>query len=202
MSKITTMRLRRMTGFPDSVYVKFKSNEVLNVEGNMSDAFSFPIAFNTLHNPWRDGASNQPNGYDQWSQMYNRFQVRGAKLIIRLVRVGATIFKGLVYPSANGTALTTATDISTQPYVRSQWLNGQVNYNRPPMVIFITSKKVIARNIYDEDFSAVINADPTRLLWFHYYMESATGADVNNFTIDFTLIQYARMFDRKNLISS
>lgn len=73
-----------LTGFPESQIVKLRYIDPIRI----SDAFAinyYPFRANGPQDPYALTGGHQPNGYDQWAQIYTKYTVLSAKCTMRFI---------------------------------------------------------------------------------------------------------------------
>lgn len=146
-----------------------KGTTLTNTSGAIS---SIPVACNDISDPFFTSGTEQPLGYDQWSTIYNKAKVLGAKISVKFQN-GANV------PVIVGITRTEETDtnppatITYESYgemqgTRYRLLSDQVDHTTM-LHNFSTKKHLMIKNVKDSE-EIVVNlatsAAPTRsMLW-------------------------------------
>lgn len=149
----------------------------------------------------------EPNLYDTWKALYNRYTVISAKVKIGIGSQGVT---GATYinttsdfcgwPSIDNSAKTNIQDASSQPYAKQvlQAAAGDPKY----LTFYLDNKKQLGRwgPLDPESQGALVSADPTEQIYLNLAMQSSyTAAAPNNCTLMIEIIQDVWFDQRKSI---
>jgi hypothetical protein len=143
-------------------------------------------------------------GVEQWANLYNRYEVRASKIMIRVFAPDINPIKVAVVPTNSVAA--PGSDVEeyiTQSFAKWMYINND-NSTFARLSNFIGVKKLEARNMDSINFvgSTGSATSPTTTKYWHLIVQSIAGSDVSDLFIDVTMWAYVRFFRRKELDES
>jgi len=195
-----TTTIVRSPGFADSLYVRLKYAETVQMNSGSAHYYTYAYRGNSLFDPNYTGAGHQPMYFDQYSAIYNRYRVMGCAIKINAINVSNSAAAYLIIQSGTDTSLPTdVTQLLEQS--RAHITRTIPVASRYPVAIksYVSTRKACGLNkkqIFDEDFSALVTANPAQL-WYHNIMvQSVDGLTYPNVQLMVTLTYYCQFFDR------
>ena len=193
-NKITTLRLRGVTGFPDQMFTSMKYVETIEF-----GAIGFHVqefAGNKVSDPNVTGAGHQPMYFDEYSQLYNRWLAYSCSLRMEIVNSSTVPLNVVVFPSSTQVPILNISKAQEQPHARST-LVGNFGTNRGVLTHNMTTRKIRGETIMDDDFSGQGNSgQPSRQWFWLVVLESEPATTAVNCVIKFTLVYRVRWFKR------
>lgn len=202
MSKISYLKLRSPTNFPDQLYVKFKFRQQNHLVDTLSRIGTQTYSMNSLFDPDVTGVGAQPLGYDQWSQFYTNYQVLGCKITIQGLSNSGSLRQCVVlYPSTNSSPITTIPTTHEQRYSKYKYIpsitSGQLAY----VSNYMSIKKIEGRVTSDLEYTGTMGnigfgASPVKqFFWqiFAYQLDPAL-TQINIF-VTAQITYYAKLFN-------
>lgn len=199
-SKPTSMLLRSPTVVSDRVRLKLKYNSYYTLSGGAGTPF-LQVFQNSLFDPDLTGSGNQPMGFDQWKNFYNRYRVNAISIKVQGANTNSTnpiLFS--VFPSLTSTAPGSTSGVFSQPYARTISVPQSSGNSKIYISNYMTTKKMYGYTNIDqeEDFSSVVSASPANLWYFLVYGYSGTTA-TPTFQGIIKVTYYCEMFERIQL---
>ncbi len=203
-TRIGRIRVRGVSGFPDSTYAKLRWN---NASQPLTPGPTYQESwqFNNIVEPAVASITTKSFlGMEQWAALYERYEVRAAKIMIRVFAPDINPVKIAVVPTNDTTA--PGSDVEeyiTQSYATWAYINND-NSTFVRLKNFIGVKKLESRSMDSVSFigNTTSNAGPSISKFFHFIAQSISGTDVSDLYIDCTLWAYVRFFRRRILPES
>lgn len=164
--------------------------------------------------PCGDLAAIQPQMFDQWAAMYNRYKVNSWSVRIKITggvsgNAGGTSWVGAIYPAVDSTALTTYQAAGCQAY--SKTTSGGFQFlvagNCPGAVsptLYLKAKEDAVTGVKNGDTygsGALVTADPTALQYsvvpIFLQCNAATAA---LWTLEIDIFQNVTFTNKKNTV--
>lgn len=167
----------------------------------LSAATSAGQAFNmnSLFDPDRTGAGDQPVGFDQWAAFYNRYIVYKFKIewIVQSSGALSVATLGSNQDSAVGTAAVLGQPLShINGAILGEQARGTEYYNLPKM-----TGRTFKEYMADDRFQALTSASPTELAVWRIRVDSASGTNTSaDFIVKCTF--WCEFSDRNQLAAS
>lgn len=192
------MTLRRMgRTSTDAIMVKLTLQNTVFPTGSVNPIVTFSL--NSAFDPIITGAVDfQPTGYDQWALLYRNYEVLACRInLIAVNNLNTSGYNIAVYPSTQSVkpdyTTASATKYATNRYVSPQ--NG--GHNRAIITKYMSTRKLVGRRTTDDDYTALVDADPAVPLFWHIRAEDTLGVHVAMNTMwQFRLTYYTRFFNR------
>ncbi len=146
-------------GIPRSVLVKLRYHDVRNLTGAITDSWVYRL--NSLFDPDFTGTGHQPLWHDQLALLYNRYQVHGCYIRVRMVNLSASVPVEVVLFENDDSGYLQAHGAFEKGTNSSQVLSVQGS-GRDTTTIqkYFDIRKLLASNLRDRDYSAVFGATP------------------------------------------
>lgn len=160
-------------GFPRSSLVTLRYSQKVAISGTPSHLQSFTA--NGLYDPDATGAGHQPMGFDQWAAFYSKYKVRSFTVEVKGMFDGSTS-TGMAFVLENDTTVSTdlaelsernSGDLLIAPASNNGTFSFLKTYNM---------SDVAGQSIEDEDYSALVNANPAKPWYWHMRTTSLDGA--------------------------
>lgn len=198
-NNISTMVVRGTSVIPDRLFVKLKYSVVTTF--NTTGVNAFVMRGNSLFDPELTGAGHQPRGFDQWSVLYSRYKVHKSSIQVMAVNNDSDINYVAVVPGIE-TVLNYANpqDITEHPYVKYRYLAPGANGpSQASLWNSQTTKSIRGEKILDDDYSALINANPAKQWYWHVLCSAANEAIAPLCTCQINIVYYAEFYRRLSL---
>lgn len=165
------------TSYPREMKVRLDYSELINITLTGSVAYDYLFNLNSIHDPNRSGTGHQPQGHDQWNQLYGRYRVD--RVTVKLTPLGSnpttTNQMYTIFPSNSATGLTAYGTAAEMPFAKTT-----VSSNAGTTVPITASYDLatitgIRRNAYqsDKDYEASFGNSPSEILTLHVVLEDA-----------------------------
>lgn len=179
-------------GAPDVSCIKFVYSDYRSLTSSVSEG-EYVFRLNSLFDPDFTGVGGQPDYFDQWKLLYTKYRVVACE-----VEVMACGFSGIGFiamaPTVASTSLTNAIEAAGLRHAQSRLFTlGQgATANLKKMYRMselegCSDETVLA----DNEFSALVGANPTKTYYLHLCTRTNGASDVTNFAIKMTY--YSRM---------
>lgn len=163
--------------------------------------------------PTGDVATIQPQLFDQFAAIYNRYQVNSCKIRMKITgnvaANGVGVWVGAAYPAIDSTALTTYQAAASQQYAKTT--SGGFNLVQAVGVgvegkylsFDLNHKAVLGDRTYSFDTGALVTADPTTLQYMLlpiFLQGSAAG--VSTWVLEVDMWQNVTFSQKKNTVDA
>lgn len=195
------VRIRRPTGFPDTTMVTLK----YTMQKPFTTAqFDYIFSINSVFDPDVTAGGHQPLAYDEWTTMYQRYQVLGCKIRTKWINtLTLNDCQITFYPSTEAAPALSQNEAKEQPYSRSMIVgNSHSGHNIVSRSAYQNVSKFMGIAATDVTLTASTSLSPSRRCYWHIRGESLDGTTSNNIFIETQLIYYVRFFDRRVLFES
>ena len=186
-------------GFSDSVFCKLKYSQAIRLN-NGSSTVVHVFRGNSLYDPDYSGIGHQPMYFDQYSLVYERYRVLGAKISVRAINGNDAIAHYLV--------LQTGTDIYAglnlermleQP--RSGISKIIPSSSQAPTYIkqYCSTRKACGltkSQVMDADYSSLTSSNPNQLWYFNIITQTINNLAVADLYCMVSIVYYVQFFDR------
>jgi len=204
-----TVAVSRSSPIPDKFMTKMRYSSLQSMTtAGIGIPATYSFRMNSIFDPDLSGVGHQPLGHDELTPLYTKYNVTGCSYIVTFTNQSATDYADIAValrPNTNGWA--TMSTVLESAYVKRGVL-GPESGSRNIRVIrgycSIAKIRGVAKDkIRDEnDYSALIGANPTLTPTLQIYFENQNVA--NPITVNFRveLIYYVSLYDRKVLTQS
>jgi hypothetical protein len=171
------------------------------------------VAQNVLrHNGLLDvdvtGGATQPEGFDEWMTMYDRFRVVASKLKLKSASSGTTNLNGsficVLTPSTSATVYATIADAESAPFAISKMYSFGGNpltmskYLSVSTLVGISPQAVLA----EQSYSGTVGADPGDPTYWHLTFQAMDAATTTSAYLFVEIEFLVDFFDRNNFAMS
>lgn len=214
MSKPSSLTLRRPTAFPDSIFVKLRYTDLVDIEWDINAIPGLArYSINSPYDPQVSGGgryNTQPYGYDQWSAIYGSYRCAGSSIRVHSMPTASTTYTNqqvrlTIFPTPiSSTSVTDIQMFQQIPYSRT---SSTSIYQRSAINHYISVRKLcgISKATFEGDpfYAAGIATDPTNQC---YWMISAAPfqevGPAGAATVKVIITYYVQFFNRKLVSSS
>lgn len=201
----TFNKVKAITGFPDAMMTKLNYVTYDTLSGTSGVIDYNTYAGNSVYDPDVTGGGHQPNAFDEYATLYYKYRVHGCKITVtgsNLVDTVTTVM-GLqasttnTYPAGYPEAL-------EQPRTISAIIAGKEGQgNVKKLKMYMSTKTMFGeKNINDEDYSAAVTTNPSKLFYFKLFAQASNIASTWQIQANVKLTYYVEFFDRKLLAAS
>lgn len=164
--------------------------------------------------PCGDLAAIQPQMFDQFAAMYNRYKVNSCKIRIKITGfdASAAVWVAAGYPTIDPTALATYQGAASQQYAKTtsggfQMLSGGVGLgNEGKYLSFDLNHNAVVGSKSDTwDIGALVTADPTALQYMVlplFIQASSGGAAAPRWILEVDMWQNVTFSQKKNTVDA
>lgn len=203
--KRTVNKVRGITGFPDAMITKLKYVTFQTLSGTSGVIDYHTFAGNSCYDPDVTGAGHQPNGFDEYSTLYYKYRVHGCKISI----IGTNVTDAVptvmgLQTSTDSTYTAVYSDMVEQPRTIATVIGGKEGQgNSKKLKLYMSAKTLFGeKNIRDEDYSAAVTANPSKLFYYKLFAQASNAASTWQIQANIKLTYYVEFFDRKLLTQS
>lgn len=189
-----TNYVHRPIGIPDTQYTVIRYVDLVSFTGSTS---SYTFRANSLFDPDFTSTGHQPYYFDQFIASYEKYRVFKTHIKLRVTNISQTDVSEVVL--VPGSQIPTLTSLSlAREMPRSKCTGILPAFQAVPIEISLSlrTKTVLglqSRQIYDQDYGAVFNANPVEL-W--YYTIYCWGLSTNNVLVDVEMLFECEFYDR------
>lgn len=200
--KANCLVVRGSSVSPDCVYVKLKYKNRGSLTSTAGQISQQVWRANSAYDPDESVGGGQPMGFDQWSTFYQRYQVIGCSINVKLL-------SDVTNTKPTSVALTAIDDATSVVGIMQ---GGEMPYSKKgllpatstrPLVLkqyLSTKKKFGYANIEQEDdLSSLTTDNPTEQWFYALTIGSHDGSSTTSVDYESELCMYVRFFDRKDL---
>lgn len=191
---------------PDRLRTKLRYTQLNSITSTSGAIVQQLFNGNSLFDPDRTGTGHQPQGFDQYMLLYQRYIVKGCAIRVHVnCNTNAANYIFTVRPAADATDTSANITVEMEkPYAR--WIMGSQQTPARKLKSYYSTGKIEGATgqkvMIDNTFSGDGSSSPTsEWVWFI----SACNADqstTTNFNIYTELIYYCEFYDRKTLTTS
>jgi hypothetical protein len=171
----------------DRQFVKLRTTALLAVSSTVTTD-DFVIEANSAFDPFQAEATLQPQGFDQWAALYEKYRVWKCRLKVTPFPNNLTMINGfyVVFPSNDSTAITNDSNALSHPFAKWKVING-VGSNpitTPQTIVMnMSTEKISGVSRIDTNFStaAAISGNPSAPWFYHIF----SGAGSGNLTTEY-----------------
>lgn len=196
-----TMTMVKSPGFSDQCFVRLKYAEELRLNDGVATSKYYSFRGNSLFDPNYTGTGHQPLYFDQYSAIYDRYRVMGAKIQIDIINMSGTSAVYLVLNSNTQASITTDAPTLLEQ-TRSTITKIIPIAQRIPIRVkmYCSTRKACGLNkkqVFDQDYSALVSADPSQLWYYNWLASSVDNTTALDVYYMVKLTYYAQFYDRK-----
>jgi len=187
-------------GIPSSVIAKLSYSDATTGSVSAGSTTSYTY-HSSLFDPYFTAGGHQPMCFDQYAILYNSYTVFGVgyRISVQALTGGNDNAVLAVYTNTDGSTIThMGTMLEQKRGVKTTFFGG--NYTSRTLKGYVSVAKSygvsLAKIKIDDQFSAVVTADPlkTTKIIFHIYNQSTNSV---NYQYTIQLTYYCRFFDMK-----
>lgn len=179
-------------GIPNSLRVKMKFSDIVNVTGTSGAVQSYRI--NGPYDPDLTGAGVQPVGYDEWSALYARYQAFGSKIKITATNNQAVPVTVACYPTYDPVAVTSVEDAMSQPNAKWVFLGGSGAQNRGTIVLHVPDvRKFLSLDSWISTLFSQTNTNPSTQAYYTLWINNFAGTTMDLY-LDVEIIYDTKFF--------
>lgn len=190
---------KQLSGFPDVMIVKLAyTHEGVFTPGVASAQLLF--RGNGPYDPDVLVGGGQPLGYDQWANVYERYNVHASSCTITALPINSAAtgsYEIIVTPVNDTTTLSTPNDL---PYAKSRYGGHIGGGGITTIKNYMSTKKIVGEvDIDDEDYSASVGASPLRQWYWNITTNSLDGMTNINMYHKIRVVYYMKFYRRREL---
>lgn len=198
--------VRGISGFPDVMMTKMKYVSFDTQSSGVGSIDVYTFRGNSVQDPDYTGGGHQPNSFDQYATIYNKYKVMGCKLTIDATNNTDTVGTVVGIQASNSPSFgyTGYPEPIEQQRCKSTILTGKEGQgNRIRLSKYYSSKAILGKkNINDEDYGAEVTTNPTDEWYWHVFSQALNQSSSWQVSIMVQLTYYVKFYDRKNLAAS
>lgn len=208
-NKMTTVVIPRNRVQPDRLFVKLAYNDIKLLQSLVGSGIEHVYRANSCFDPDFTGTGEQPNGYDQWSNFYNRYRVHASKIEVKFIVTNTTTPDNAigvsVTPSSESGVLGIFEDYIGNAYSKWEVVGPNTGSSRADINNYVSISKFQGKPgvKYDDVNTALVTANPARQTFWHIFAQTMnTGSGTTNIRYITRITYYVEFFDRKSLDES
>jgi len=190
------------------VMLKYSSWTSITNTGGSSNYDQF--VGNGIFDPYYATGGEQPMGFDQWNNFYNKHVVTGSKIVCKFGNVGSTAGTQsaivAITPVPNTTAVTADNYLETvreSKYTKWQLMNisdqATITHNMSTAKIFGKNKQQI---LAEDNFSGSASANPASQWLWQISTDALDGTSNVTMYCVIDIYYFIEFYDRKSLVGS
>lgn len=191
---------------PDRSLLRFKYTYWNNFTTSTTGINALRFRGNSLYDPDQSGVGQTPYGFSFWEQIYKKYTVFSSCCKVEMTHVGTTESGcyAVIIPYTDTTiTFDEITEAIQYPYAKYAHV-GQANGSSPRRVRhYMTTRRIWgvhkSATTSDEEYSALVSANPTKTWYWNIFFDSPDIAKACNLQVKIEIIYYAEMYDRVNL---
>lgn len=194
----------RTTIIADTYFTKLRWIQQVNVNSGGTFAQSITTRGNSAFDPALDGATgSQPIGFQQLSGLYDRYKVMGSRMKIIFANTSDAPVNLMIVPSVTSTPISII-DGYGNAYSKIRMVGQAGGIDVTHMQSYISTVKIRGEieARYDEDYSALTTASPSRLWFWQVLVEAANQSNVVTGNINLIVDFYVKFSKRKSLTAT
>lgn len=193
-NKVTSLRLRSMTGFPDMMYVPLKYVETIEFSG--TNFANHEFSGNKPSDPNNTGSGHQPMYWDEYTVLYNRWLAYSCSIRLEMINSSTAATNVCLLPAVALFPVLDVSKVQEQPHARHV-LVGNFGTNRATLRHNMSTRKIRGETVMDDEFSGQGNlGNPQRQWFWGIVMQTVPQSILLNLVIKFTLVYQIRFFKR------
>ena len=167
------------------------------------------FTLNDLNDPNQTGVGAQPEGYDEWCTLYDRWRVVKSHIKITMASFGTTpatnSFRVVLVPLSTATPESSMADAASSVYAQQRFTSGATN---PVLVMektmtMATLKGVSPQAVLDEiNYSGATGAGPALGAWWHIYIEPSDATSTASIACFAEITYITDFYEREPLAIS
>lgn len=157
---------------------------------------------NSCYDPDYTGAGVQPYGWDEYTNLYNNYQVKASKITVYFQSassLGSEKITCYLIPTPSATALATyhdPSDLHRYRNSKSVTVNGHDDSNRYKISHYCTTRKMYPSvSQYDSDYIANTTSNPAIVWYWNVYFDTADATLEALIAFDVKIVYYCTMTD-------
>lgn len=186
---------------PDSILVKLPYSDTAYTTATGTFGALQKFRLNSIYDPDYSGSGHQPMGYDQWTAIYERYTVIGAKVELQLYSTGSEIVDFVCFPSS---FVTDPASIYAAKEVKRAWKTIVTPGEKPVKKSFyFDMKKILGqKDLSDDQFKTAIGTNPSDDAYLLCYTANVDGSTAIAFSMMARITYYTRLDCCKLITSS
>jgi len=202
-------------GLGSSAVTVLRTSFFANATGALG-TFTGYLKTGSAFDPCGDLAAIQPQMFDQWAQMYNRYKVNSWSVRLKITGssggINCTAWVGAIYPAVDSTALTTYQAAGCQAYSKTTSSGFMlaagtigIGANSPTLRLKANEDTITGVKACDTySGGALVSADPTALQYSVvpiFLQANATGSSCS-WVLEIDIFQNVTFSNKKNTIDA
>jgi len=194
---------------PNTMRTKLKYTERVSLTATSGIYTQQFWKLNGMFDPNYSGTGTQPEGFDQWMTLYDRFRVYKSKIKVTITTVGSTAalssFRAVLVPQASFASENTFAGAADSPYAQQRFNQGVTNR---PMVLSMTMPVskflgVPPQAVLEEfNYCGTSSADPSQTVYWAIYVEPLDLASSVQMFLYCEITYYADFYEHNLLDTS
>lgn len=155
---------------------------------------------NSCYDPDYSGIGSQPYGWDQMTQLFNRYKVMSSKiaiypLILTSAEYPATQCSILVFPKRDLAGLTNNQEMAYRrmPFVKGLNMRSADNNGKNKLESFAKTKWFYNTAPNDNDLTALVDNNPGKTWTWNIYVDSSAQEQICKLKYDIKITYYVQM---------
>jgi len=208
-----------IVGMGTSTTTVLRTSFFYNATAAASGIYTGFLAPGSCFDPTGDLSTIQPQMYDQFAAMYNRYNVNSARIRIKITGVNSagagTVWVGAAYPAVDSTALATYQGAACQQYAKTvsgvfnsaavgaaaagSGIGGEGKW----LSFDLKHRAVLGDSTHSFDTGALVTANPTALQYMVLpIFLQCSSANVATFVLEVDIWQNVTFSQKKNTVDA
>lgn len=199
--RIVRSKRKLVSPFPYSMTTMLKYSDYVVLNSGIGTTSSYTFRANDCYDPDYTGAGHQPRGFDQWTNMYNKFVVIGSKITARFSTDGTTCQIVGVRTNTSNTVPTDILDVAEDRKTKYSIIDDTMS--KTVSSSFSFKKWIKGKAMSLDTAQGSVLSSPTNQVFFQLYTANASnGLDAPQVNAFITIQYIVRFFDPVNPASS
>lgn len=204
--RISKLKLRTVSCFPDAMYVKLRyCQKVLYENLTAENTQKWTIGNPFQPDPDQPGTA-QPTGWDQWSNFYFKYICFGSKVRATMQNYSTVPINYVLFPSVENPATDiTISDARVLPYARFVIVGAaDGGHDLKRTKHYMTMKKIEGNSFayLDTTYTAQTDASPSVNRFWLLVLDAQDSADTYSANLFMEITYYVKFYLRKNIVDA
>lgn len=209
-------------GLGTSATTVLRTSFFANVNSAVTGIYTGYLKPGSAFDPTGDIAAIQPQMYDQFAAMYNRYKVNRCKVVLKIIGVGSTStdaswvlgWNAAAFPAVDPTPLATYQAAASQQYAKTvsstfaMVLNNAaathgIGSNGRTMIFDFSHKAILGDKVDAYDNGALVTGDPTALQYavLPIFLQCSSGC-TGRWNLEVDIFQTVTFSQKKNTVDA
>lgn len=203
---------RKVFGFPDSLVTKLKYSDLITLTSTSNSLARYVFQLNNVYDPDYSSIGHQPMFFDQYTPIYSRYVVLGAKLTASFSPIANTISTaqpsgpliiGIIEDYQTTLAATNVSWLMESNNSTTAFLNNAVGGNNVKTISCTYSpQQSLGISPEDDGVASAVNSGPARQYYANVVMTETGLASPSSCNVKVDIEFTVRFFNQKDIAQS